>query len=86
MRKDKVIDETIIHEDFTITYRQRLTAYDDDDTVIGTRYEYKDLNPADDISGEPPFIRKITKVVWTPAIITAAVAARDAETQRRENP
>lgn len=83
MRKTTQIDETVINEDFSIRYREKITAFDDDETIIGTRYKYTNLMPADDISKEPNFIRRIANVVWSPSLIAAAVAAKQAADQER---
>lgn len=66
MRKTTAIDMVhITMVDKFIEIRTKTTAIDDDETVIGERYNVVILKPGDDVSGQPLLIRKLSVALWT---------------------
>lgn len=66
MRKTTAIDLVIITMgDKSIEIRTKTIAFDDDETVIGERYATIILKPGDDVTAQPPMIRRLSVVLWT---------------------
>ena len=78
LTKDNRIGRIEIFENGQIQLRQDRVILEDDVELLRT-YFRQVLNPGDDIAAYPARVRAIAAVVWTPAVIAAFKAFRDAQ-------
>ena len=75
MTKTLVIDKIEVLSNGVILVRQNLSAFDDDGSLIGQRYNRYSLGPGQDISDQPVKIQRVANIFWDAATIAAYQAA-----------
>jgi hypothetical protein len=69
--KTLTYDKIEVTSNGVIQVRQKLTAFDDDGTVIGERYNRYTLAPGQDVTGQPNKIQRVCNIFWDAATIAA---------------
>lgn len=78
MTKTLVYDKIEISSNGEIQIRQKLTAFDDDGTEVGSRFNRYVLFPGQDVTNQPMKIQRVCNIFWDAATIAAYNAAKAA--------
>jgi len=62
LTKTTTFSAIIINPSGSVTIQTKITAFDDDGSEIGYKYNRRTIEPTDDITGEPLKIRQICNI------------------------
>jgi hypothetical protein len=75
--KQTVVDQITVNENGIILYREA-TRIIEDGKVLTQTYHRSSLTPGQDLTGQPANVVAICNTAWTPEVIAAYQAAREA--------
>lgn len=78
LTKETVIDKTEVLEDGTIQVREATYIVEDGVRILGPRYHRYVLRPGEDTSAATRRVQAVAAVVWTPDVVAAEQARKDA--------
>jgi len=82
LTKETVLDKVEFLEDGSVQVRRATYVLEDGVRIAGPMYQRSAYTPGDDIALEHPTVRALAPVVWTPEVIAAAQARKQAREQR----
>ena len=77
LTKTTVVDQITVTENGIVLYREA-TRIMEDSNQIGQTYHRSSLTPAQDLTGHPANVVAICNAAWTPEVIAAYQASREA--------
>ncbi len=77
LTETKVIDSITVTENGIVLYREA-TCVMEDGNQISQAYHRTSLTPAQDLTGQPANVVAICNAAWTPEVIAAYQASREA--------
>jgi len=75
--KETVVDQITVTENGIVLYREATRIMEDGKELTKT-YHRSSLNPGQDLTGQPANVVAICNAAWTPEVIAAYQAAKEA--------